>query len=164
MFWTIILGVAAGCRTMTPLGVLCWFAWLKLVPVADTPVAWAGTTVALVIFTACAVGEYVADTLPMTPSRKKLPLMLGRLAMGIFVGCLVATLLHQPSTGGVVFGGVGALIGTYGGYAARMRGARLFGRDLPMALLESAVVLGLAIEALRHIHLEMATMARHGAL
>lgn len=161
MFWTVALGIAGGCRTMTPLAVLCWFAYLGLVPVADTPVAWAGTLTALVIFSLCALGEYVADTLPHTPSRKTLPLMLGRLAMGMFVGCLIAKLLGQPMAGGVIFGGVGALIGTYGGYAVRMRGARLFRRDLPMALLESAAMLGLAILAMDHIHLELMTLAKH---
>lgn len=146
---------------MTPLAVLCWFAWLGVVPVADTPIAWTRTLPALIVFTLCALGEYVVDTLPRTPSRKKLPLMLGRLAMGIFVGCLIASLLGQPIAGGVIFGGAGALIGTYGGYSVRMRGARLFGRDLPMALLESAAVVALCILALHQIHEDLLVLAKH---
>jgi uncharacterized membrane protein len=161
MFWVIALGIAAGSRTMTPLGVLCWAAWLGFVPVADTPVHWAGTLAALIIFTACAIGEYIGDTLPSTPSRKKLPLALARLAMGIFVGCLIASLLGQPRAGGVIFGGIGALIGTHGGYWVRMRMARFFGRDLPAALIESAMALGLAVLAMYHFHLELLSLTKH---
>lgn len=160
MFWTIVLGIAAGSRTMTPLAVLCWAARLGFVPVVGTPVAWAGTLTAVIVSTACALGEYVADTLPRTPSRKQLPLALGRLAMGIFVGCLIASLLGQPRAGGVIFGATGALIGTHGGYSVRMRMARLFGRDLPAALIESAVALALAIVAMDHIHQELMMLAK----
>ncbi len=55
--------------------------------------------------------------------------------------------MGQPVAGGVVFGMVGALIGAYGGFRARMFFARKLGRDLPVALAESAFALIITIVA-----------------
>ena len=32
MLWMVLLGIVTGMRSMTGLAVLCWFAWLGLVP------------------------------------------------------------------------------------------------------------------------------------
>jgi len=70
--------------------------------------------------------------------------------------------LGQPKAGGVLFGVIGALIGTYGGYRVRMFGARLFKRDLPMALLESSAALAFSVVAVWRIHVEIVMYANHG--
>jgi len=49
---------------------------------------------------------------------------------------------------GLVAGIVGAVAGTFGGAKARSLLARTFGRDLPAALIEDAVALGIAAFAL----------------
>jgi uncharacterized membrane protein len=49
---------------------------------------------------------------------------------------------------GFVAGIIGAVAGTFGGAVARSLLARTFGRDLPAALLEDAVALGIAAFAL----------------
>ena len=49
---------------------------------------------------------------------------------------------------GLVAGIVGAVAGTFGGTKARSLLARTFGRDLPAALIEDAVALGIAAFAL----------------
>jgi uncharacterized membrane protein len=49
---------------------------------------------------------------------------------------------------GLVAGILGAVAGTFGGARARSLLARTFGRDLPAALLEDAVALGIAAFAL----------------
>lgn len=161
MYWSILLGIATGMRTMTALAVLSWAIHLRYLPVDNPHLSWLGSIFSVIIFTLCALGEYVGDTLPQTPSRKKLPLMLGRLAMGIFIGCLCASMIMQPLTGGVILGGVGALIGTYWGYRFRMAGARLFGRDLPMAILEDLVAIGLCLFALERLHEDLISIIRH---
>jgi uncharacterized membrane protein len=51
----------------------------------------------------------------------------------------------------------GALIGTYGGHRLRMVGARWAGRDLPVALTESALALTLALIAAQRLHVDGAT-------
>jgi uncharacterized membrane protein len=47
--------------------------------------------------------------------------------------------------GGAVAGVIGAVIGTLGGYEARRRLAAMFGKDLPAALLEDVVAVGVAV-------------------
>jgi uncharacterized membrane protein len=57
-------------------------------------------------------------------------------ALGLSTGHLVTC---------VVSGAVGSVAGTLGGAKARGFGAKLFGRDLPAALIEDFVALGIAV-------------------
>jgi uncharacterized membrane protein len=154
----VLLGISTGMRTMTATAVLCWAAWLRLVPQHGWSF-WAGNLISVIVFTLLAVGEYYGDTLPTTPSRTNPPLLLARLAFGALAGSLAAQSLLEPVAGGVIFGAVGALIGTYGGYWLRRLGARALGRDLPVALSESALALGIALLAVHGLHLEVAKEA-----
>src|SRR6185312_916750 len=162
MFCTILLTIATGMRTLTAITVICWAAYLGFLPVEGTWAFWMGHLASVIVFTLLALGEYVGDTLPQTPSRKAWPLVAGRLGAGILVGVTIATVLGQPKAGGVLFGVIGALIGTYGGYRVRMFGARLFKRDLPIALLESSAALAFSVVAVWRIHVEIVMYANHG--
>ena len=53
---------------------------------------------------------------------------------------------------------IGALIGAFGGYRVRMYGAKLAGRDWPVALLGSATALGLAVVIAVKLHSYAAVM------
>ena len=46
---------------------------------------------------------------------------------------------------GAIAGIAGAVVGTLGGYEARVRLARAVGKDLPIALLEDAIAIGGAL-------------------
>jgi uncharacterized membrane protein len=151
MFWYVAFGVSTGMRTMTSTAVLCWFAWLQLLPQHGW-VFWVGNIISAIVFTVLALGEYYGDTLPTTPSRRDWPLVLGRMVFAAFAGTLAARSIDQPVAGGIIFALVGALIGIYGGYRLRMWTARMFGWDLPAALLESALALALAITAAWKLH------------
>ena len=151
MNWMVLLGISTGMRTMTATAVLCWAAWLRLVPQHGWSF-WAGNLISVIVFTLMALGEYYGDTLPTTPNRTGPPLLLARLAFGALAGALAAQSLLEPLAGGVIFGAVGALIGTYGGYQARKVAARWVGRDLPVALTESALALGFALLAVHALH------------
>ena len=153
----VLLGMTVGLRSMTAMAVVCWFAWLQLLPEHGWAF-WVGSLAAAIVFTLCAVGEYVVDTLPGTPSRTAPVGLTARILFGALVGALAAHAIIEPVAGGVIFGVVGALIGTYGGARVRRYWAKTLGRDLPVALLESAIALGLAVGACWQLHTLLASI------
>jgi uncharacterized membrane protein len=155
MWWMMMLGIATGMRSMTALAVLCWFAWLGLVP--ETGWAhWSATAVAAIVFGLCALGEYAGDLSPLAPNRTTALPVIARLLVGGLVGVLSARALHQPNAGGALFGVAGVLIGAYGGVRMRLWLAKKLGQDWPVGLAESAVALGMSVLA--------AVMIRHDVL
>ena len=140
------------------MAVLCWFAWLQLVPQTGWA-AWTGYLVTAIVFTVMAVGEYIGDTLPKTPSRISAFPLAARIGFGALVGALAAHGVVEPVAGGVIFGVLGALIGAFGGFRVRMYWARSAGLDLPVALAESAFALGLAVFACWEMHRFVLQMA-----
>jgi uncharacterized membrane protein len=163
LHWIVLLGIVTGSRTMTAIAVVCWAAWLGVLPEHGWAI-WITYLVSALVFTGFAIGEYIGDTRPTTPSRKAAGPLLARLVFGALVGALAATAIYEPIAGGVLSGVLGVLIGTYGGYALRAAGARLIGWDLPVALTESIVVLLLAIFAVWQIHKGVLIDLRRGAV
>ena len=147
----LLLGVATGMRSMTAIAALSWAVWLGLVPEQGWA-TWIGHLVVVILLTICALGEYVVDTMPKTPRRTDLGPALGRVVIGALVGAMVAVAIDEPVAGGVIFGAGGAIIGTWGGFFVRMTVARIFRRDMPAALLESASAIALAVLALARLH------------
>ncbi len=162
MDWVVLLGIVTGMRTMTGIAVVCWAAWLAWLPERGWAM-WTTYLVSAIVFSVFAIGEYVGDTLPKTPSRKAAGPALARLAFGGLVGALAASAILQPVAGGVLAGILGAAIGTWGGYLLRRWGAKLAGRDLPVALLESALALALAVSAVWQMHQEILSDHVRGA-
>jgi uncharacterized membrane protein len=137
----LLIGVVAGLRAMTAPAAVAWGAHLGLLPLAGTPLAWLGGTVATWTFTGLAVLELVADQLPKTPSRK-VPVQFGtRVVSGAFCGAAIG-MTAGTWIAGAVLGAIGAVIGTLGGAEARGRLAKAFGKDLPAGLLEDLVAVG----------------------
>ncbi|WP_029622909.1 membrane protein [Sphingomonas elodea] len=139
----LLIGIVAGMRTMTAPMAVSWAAAAGWLPLEGTWLGWMGWWGTPWIFTLLAIGEVVADKLPTTPSRKAPPGFIGRLLSGALCGAaigLVASALPLCIAAGVL----GAVIGTLGGHAARMRLSRAFGADLPAALIEdlAAIALG----------------------
>ncbi len=147
----VLLGMTVGLRSMTAMAVLCWFAWLQLLPQHGWSF-WVGSLVSVIVFTLAAVGEYVADTLPKTPSRTSPGPLITRIVFGGLVGALAARAVVEPAAGGAIFGVVGALIGAFGGVRVRLYWAKAVGKDLPVALLESAFALALAVGTCWELH------------
>jgi uncharacterized membrane protein len=154
MDMVLLLGVVTGMRCMTAIAVFCWAVWLGFIPELGWAV-WSSWLVFAILFTVCAAGEWVADTLPQTPRRTEWGPALCRVVVGGVVGSLAAKAIHEPVAGGVLFGAVGALIGTWGGFFVRMTVARAFRRDLPAALLETASAIALAASAMVTLHREI---------
>ncbi len=151
MQWYFFLGMATGMRTMTGISVLCWFAWTGLLPQGGWGI-WAGHPVSVLVFTLLALGEYYGDTLPITPNRTALPLLLARIAFASLAGALAANALTEPIAGGILFALAGVFAGAYGGIRLRLWAAQRLGTDLPAALSESTLALALALLAAYMLH------------
>ena len=161
MFWIIVLGIATGMRTMTPITVLCWFMTLALLPVGGWTF-WAAKIFTVIVFTLGALSEYYIDTLPQTPSRTRFIGVSARLVSAALTGAMVAAVFQEPLAGGIVFGCIGAIIGTYGGHSLRAYFGHRVGRDFPVAVSESVLALGLAVLALSFIRLDIQEMIKAG--
>jgi uncharacterized membrane protein len=107
--------------------------WLAFLGYAFTPYA----------LTLLAIGELVNDKLQKTPSRLVPAQFLARIVTGALCGLAIG-LSRNGMVIGLIAGIAGAVAGTFGGAKARSVLAKRFGRDLPAALLEDAVALGIA--------------------
>jgi uncharacterized membrane protein len=163
VLWMMVLGIATGMRTMTPIAIFCWFMWLALLPVTGVTF-WAANAIAVFVFSVFMVGEWYGDTLPKTPDRTSIFPLLARLLFGAFVGALVASTYQEPRVGGIIFGVVGALIGTYGGHKLRAVFAKRVGRDLPVALTESALAVVFSVVAFCAIHADIVRQAHEAVV
>lgn len=124
-------------------GWAAWYGWLNL---DGTPLQFMGSGVAVAIFTLAALAEYVADKLPRTPNRTSAGSLIGRIVLGGLSGAAVSVALTGALLTGAVLGGLGAVLGAYGGYHARRRlVSRLGVRDLVVAVGEDLVAILLAV-------------------
>lgn len=120
--WLLIfaLGFVAGLRAVTPPAALAWATHLGWLNLHGTRLAFLGTIAGVTIFTVLAAMEYVTDQLPSTPNRTA-PVQLGaRIFMGGCSGAAIALATAQPVLLGIVLAAVGAVIGTFAGFHARM--------------------------------------------
>src|SRR5208283_1044911 len=91
-----LLGVTTGRRAMTPMAVLCWFAYLGYLPLEGTWAAWMAGVAAVATFTMLALAEVVADIFPRTPDRISLGPLTARLVLGGLIGSIAATAMAGP--------------------------------------------------------------------
>jgi uncharacterized membrane protein len=146
-----LLGFATGMRTMTPIAVLCWFAYFKFLPLDGTWGFWAASLTSACIFTVFAVGEWIGDKLPKTPNRTDVFPLIARLTFGGLVGALAATGARGPGLEGVILGVLGAAIGTFVSFMLRRFFTEQCGRALPVAFIEDGIALLLAVLSMHMI-------------
>lgn len=136
----LVIGIIAGLRTMTAPAAMSWAAYLGYLNLGGSWLGFLGARFTPWILSLLALAEFVTDQLPSTPSRK-VPVQFGaRLVSGGLSGAAIAT-DGGSLVGGLLAGVIGAVIGTLGGAAARSRLAKVFGRDLPAALIEDAIAI-----------------------
>ena len=144
-----LLGVVTGLRTMTPMAVLCWFAYVGHLPVDDTWASWTGKLTTTIIFTVLAVGELAGDKLPRIPDRTARFPLISRLCFGGLVGAIVATGLDGSILEGILLGVGGALIGAFGGFLIRRELVEQLGsKDWHVAVAEDAIAITCAVLAM----------------
>ena len=140
------IGFVAGLRSMTAPAVVAWGAYLGRVKLAGTALAFMSSPWAVGFFTLGAVGEFVADQLPKTPSRTAPGPLIARLVMGGLTGGCLALAGGASAMVGAIIGAIGAIVGAYGGYYARTGLVRsLKTPDFVIASLEDLVAIGLAV-------------------
>jgi uncharacterized membrane protein len=140
----LLVGISAGLRSMTPLAVVAWAArsW------SGVQQSWLGfmaAPAAAYLLTALAAGELIADKLPFAPSRLKPAPLTGRILSGGLCGAVLWAAAQQSMIGGAIAGALGGAAGSFAGYAARrhLTATRRL-PDLPVALLEDVIAIGLA--------------------
>jgi uncharacterized membrane protein len=146
------MGIIAGLRSLTAPAVICWatyFGWLDL---GQSRLSFLGKPVTLGIVSLLALGELIADKLPMTPNRTSPGPLLGRIATAAFAATAIAIAARQSAVMVSVVGMIGALGGTFGGYFARSSLVKRYGiPDFAIALTEDLVAVGGAFCLVRHI-------------
>jgi uncharacterized membrane protein len=141
----VAIGIVAGLRAMTAPALVSWAAHLGWLNLQGTPLAFMGSAVTVAIFSLGAIGEYVNDKLPKTPSRTAPPSVIARMVMGGLSGACVCAAAAESLLLGALLGAIGAVIGTFGGYQVRTRLVRALNvKDIFVAIPEDLVAIGLA--------------------
>jgi len=117
---TFGIGVVSGLRTFTGIAAVAWGAHLGWINLSGSPLAFMGSTWALVLFSILALLEYVADQLPSTGARTAPGPLGARLIFGMLAGACLAVAGAASIWVGVIAAAVGALVGAFGGYQARV--------------------------------------------
>jgi uncharacterized membrane protein len=142
-----LVGTTSGLRALIGLAAVSWAVHFGILPLGHTWLAFLGYAFTPYILSLMAIGELVNDKLPKTPSRLIRPQFISRIVTSTLCGVAIGISGNGIITG-LVAGIMGAVAGTFGGAKARNVLARRFGRDLPVALLEDAFALGIAVLAL----------------
>ena len=127
LFLALGIGFVSGLRTFTPVAAVLLMR---------------GGILGIIAAVA-AVGEYVVDVLPNTPSRTQAMGLSARIVSGAFVGWIIATMHDGSGIFSAIAGIAGAVIGAYAGHAARLAAIARIGR-YPAAIVEDLVAIGLA--------------------
>ena len=146
----ILIGISAGLRTMTAPAVASLAARYYGLGLWGTTLGFLSSQLAAVVLSIFAVLEYIYDLLPFAGNRIDPGPLLARIFTGSLSGACVAVGAAESITAGAVAGGLGAVAGAYGGYAARKAAIRAVG-GIPAALAEDIVAIALAVLAVRMV-------------
>lgn len=143
-----VFGAMTGLRSMTPMAVLCFFAWRGHLDVSGTWAFWTAKPVTALVFAILAFGEYIGDKLPKTPNRTAPFPLVARIAFGALVGAIAATGLQGSAIEGGFLAAISALAGTFISFHLRqMLTKEKSLPDLPIAIAEDILAIGLSFLA-----------------
>lgn len=138
------IGIVAGLRSLTAPAVVAWGAHLGWLNLHGSPVAFMGSTTAVAIFSVLAIGELIADKLPMMSKRTAPAPLTARIITGALCGACLCAAAEKSLLAGAVLGGISGVIGAFLGYAIRKR-LDLRIKDVVVAVCEDLVAVGLAL-------------------
>jgi uncharacterized membrane protein len=138
------IGIVAGLRSLTAPAVVAWGVHLGWLNLHGSPLAFMGSTAAVAIFSVLALGELVADKLPMIPKRTAPAPLMARVVTGALCGACLFAAAGKSLLVGTLLGGIGGIVGAFLGYGIRRR-LDLHIKDLVVAVCEDVVAVGLAL-------------------
>ena len=139
------IGIVSGLRSLLAPAVVAWAAHFDLLNLNGSPLAFMGSRTAVVIFTIFAIGELIADKLPKTPKRTAFAPLLARILLGGLSGACLFVAAGKSLLYGTLLGGIGGVIGAFGGYEIRRRiVSNLRVKDLFVAICEDVIAIALA--------------------
>jgi uncharacterized membrane protein len=148
----LLIGGVSGLRSLTGIAMITILAqrgwphlgWLHL---GGTGLSFLTKPTAMYIFVLLAIGELIADKLPVVPPRIQPGPLAARFLLGAFCGSALAVAAGMPWIFPAAIGGVCAVLGAYAGYWLRHSITSHGIKDLPVALLEDATAILLALFA-----------------
>jgi uncharacterized membrane protein len=140
------VGVVAGMRSMTAPAVVAWAAHLGWLHLAGSPLFFMASRFSLIIFTLAALGEFIGDLLPAAPARTTPFPLAVRFVVGFLAGACVGFSGGISLWIGGAAGAIGALVGAFGGYHARVGLVRaLRVKDSAIAIPEDLFAVGVGL-------------------
>jgi uncharacterized membrane protein len=140
------IGAVAGLRALTAPAAVAWAAYVGWLHLHDSPFAFMASIWAIVLFSAMAIFELIADLLPKTPNRTAPAPLAARIISGGFCGACVCASANQSLFMGATLGGIGAVAGAFAGYELRKRlVTSLNVKGIFIALPEDLIAIGLAL-------------------
>jgi len=147
---SILIGGVSGLRSLTGIAIItivaqrAWphLGWLHL---GGTGLSFLAKPAAMYIFVLLALCELIADKLPFTPPRIQPGPLAFRFLLGAFCGSALAVAAGMPWIFPAAIGGVSAVLAAYAGYWLRHSITSGGVKDLPVALLEDAIAILLAL-------------------
>ena len=141
-----LIGTPSGLRALIGLAAVSWAAHFGILPLSHT---WLAPGIYVHPVHLDPHGDQRAGQRQASEDSKPIdtPQFITRILTSALCGLAIG-LSGNGMILGLVAGIVGAVAGTFGGAKARSLLARTFGRDLPAALIEDAVALGIAAFAL----------------
>jgi uncharacterized membrane protein len=138
------IGIVAGLRSLTAPAVVAWGAHLGWLNLHSSPLAFMGSTTAVVILSVLAIGELIADKLPMMSKRTAPAPLMARVVTGGLCGACLCVAVGKSLLAGALLGGIGGIVGAFLGYTIRRR-LDLHTKDLVVAACEDLIAVGLAL-------------------
>jgi uncharacterized membrane protein len=138
------IGIVAGLRSLTAPAVVAWGAHLGWLNLHASSLAFMGSTTAVAILSLLAIGELIADKLPMIPRRTAPVPLIARVATGALCGACLCAAVGKSLLAGALLGGIGGIVGAFLGYSIR-RLLDLHIKDFVVAICEDAIAIGLAL-------------------
>jgi len=144
------MGVVAGLRSMTAPAAIAWAAKRKAIRLGSWPLVEIISGKVSDKAIQLALAELVADKLPFSRDRIEPGPLATRILSGAACGAVLSSAADRPLAEGAIFGGLGALIGAFGGYHLRRRLSRGM-PELSVALMEDALAIAAAAAIVAYV-------------